>query len=396
MDLDQRKLDAIDKKRSNSFNWRGQFTPEFIEYLLDIYSKPNNVIADPFSGSGTVLSEAIRKNLSCIGYEVNPSAYYMSKFYEYAKCTSKEREDIVNVITIKVNSALKKIPANQPLYIDGGNYMECYQNLLKFATTITEKTDEYYLSFILNVLFLSEKDKKMSIEASIKKSMAYVSGLLMDLPYTQCNIIAKLGDARNMGVEHKNEVDLIITSPPYINVFNYHQNYRGIIECLGFNVLKVAESEIGSNRKHRSNRFKTVVQYAIDMGHTIYNTSFALKKGGKMVFIVGRVSTVRKTPFYNSEIIRDIVSAIPSLEIESWSERQFGNRYGECIKEDIICISKNSLDRIIDLSVFEQIGMKHIEAALQYAPNEMKEGLLSILNKKESIFESPIYNKLCN
>jgi hypothetical protein len=37
------------------------------------------------------------------------------------------------------------------------------------------------------------------------------------------------------------------------------------MEVLGFDILKVAASEIGSNRRNRGNRFITVIQYALDM-----------------------------------------------------------------------------------------------------------------------------------
>ena len=33
--LDQTRLDVSEKSRSNLFSWRGQFTPQFVEYLLD-------------------------------------------------------------------------------------------------------------------------------------------------------------------------------------------------------------------------------------------------------------------------------------------------------------------------------------------------------------------------
>jgi hypothetical protein len=62
------------------------------------------------------------------------------------------------------------------------------------------------------------------------------------------------------------EAELIVTSPPYINVFNYHQNHRAILELLGFDLAATsAASELGSNRKNRGNRFRTVIQYALDM-----------------------------------------------------------------------------------------------------------------------------------
>lgn len=389
--LEQNRLDVIHKQRSNFFNWKGQFTPEFIEYLLECYANENSVIADPFSGSGTVLSEAIRKNMSCIGFEVNPSAFFMSKFYEYAMYTEDERHKLYNDFRGTIGFYFNGLPNDMMVYVDSPDYRASYANLINFSTKIAKNLDFKHVPFMINVLFLCEKDKKLTLKESLTKNIIYIRDLFFGLPYAKKSVIANLGDARSLGLKYKNVVDLIITSPPYINVLNYHQNYRGIVECFGYDILKVAASEIGSNRKHRSNRFKTVVQYAIDMGHTLYNTSMALKIGGRMIFVVGRESMVRKTPFYNSKIIEDIVNVIPSLQIESLNERKFGNRYGECIKEDIITIIKNGKDTDIDFKAFERIGMNHIKNALSYADSVLEVDLLAILSKKELVTESPIY-----
>lgn len=390
--LEQNKLDVVHKCRSNYFNWKGQFTPEFIEYLLDCYANEDSVVADPFSGSGTVLAEAIKKGLTCVGFEINPSAYFMSKFYEYAMCTKEERNIIFNDLTRFIASYLDGIAESKMVYVEGKDYRESYANLIEFSSYIAKYIDKKMMPLMINILFLCEKDKRMTLSNAIQKNMKYMKDLLLSLPYTSKSVMANLGDARNIGLNHQNNIDLIITSPPYINVFNYHQNYRGIIECFGYDILKVANSEIGSNRKHRSNRFKTVVQYAMDMGHTIYNASTALKVGGKMILVVGRESMVRKTPFYNSMIIRDIINLIPCLQIESINTRQFGNRYGELIDEDIIVVQKCSENINIHINVFEYVGLKHITNALSYADKSLELDLRSILNKKELILESPIFN----
>lgn len=390
--LEQNKLNVVHKCRSNYFNWKGQFTPEFIEYLLDCYANEDSVVADPFSGSGTVLAEAIKKGLTCVGFEINPSAYFMSKFYEYAMCTKEERNIIFNDLTRFIASYLDGIAESKMVYVEGKDYRESYANLIEFSSYIAKYIDKKMMPLMINILFLCEKDKRMTLSNAIQKNMKYIKDLLLSLPYTSKSVMANLGDARNIGLNHQNNIDLIITSPPYINVFNYHQNYRGIIECFGYDILKVANSEIGSNRKHRSNRFKTVVQYAMDMGHTIYNASTALKVGGKMILVVGRESMVRKTPFYNSMIIKDIINLIPCLQIESINTRQFGNRYGELIDEDIIVVQKCSEDINIHINVFEYVGLKHITNALSYADKSLELDLRSILNKKELILESPIFN----
>ena len=152
--LEQNRLDVVHKQRSNFFNWKGQFTPEFIEYLLDCYAKPESIVADPFSGSGTVLSESIRKGLVCIGYEVNPSAYFMSKFYEYAMYTEEERMKLYNVLRAEIGLTVNNMPPNVPVYIDSPDYRTSYVNLINFSKSVAQNVDFKMIPFMVNVLFL--------------------------------------------------------------------------------------------------------------------------------------------------------------------------------------------------------------------------------------------------
>ncbi|MEM6830330.1 MAG: DNA methyltransferase, partial [Bacteroidota bacterium] len=96
MNLIQEKLDVQQKKRSNIFNWRGQFTPEFVEYILDCANlQPNALVADPFAGSGTVLIESAIKGYSSVGFEINPAAYQMASFYRYSILNLAQRHELL-------------------------------------------------------------------------------------------------------------------------------------------------------------------------------------------------------------------------------------------------------------------------------------------------------------
>lgn len=392
-DLQQDMLDVTQKLRSNIFNWKGQFTPQFVEYMLSCYTDENSVVADPFLGSGTVLSESIRKGLSCVGFEVNPSAYYMASFFEYALMNDAERYDVISEVEELIKSLLSGYSDNDMIYNNSSDYRESYCNLLNFASKLAVLSSAKNKSLLLNILFLSEKDKKKTLKESIMANFEKMKNNLQTLPHGIQTIKANLGDARSIGCTYENCIDFILTSPPYINVFNYHQNYRGIIESFGYDVLSVANSEIGANRKHRSNRFKTVVQYAIDMGQTLQSCSKALKVGGRMVFVVGRISTVRGTFFQNSRIIKEIVDKIPSLVLEEENSRQFTNRYGENIIEDILTIKKVNTEDLSDSALFEEIGYKQLECALHHVKDDVKQDILDILNGKRDIQMSPIYSK---
>ena len=365
----------------------------YVRTSSPVFALTVSVVADPFLGSGTVLSESIRKGLSCVGFEVNPSAYYMASFFEYALMNDAERYDVISEVEELIKSILSGYSDNDMIYNNSSDYRESYCNLLNFASKLAVLSSAKNKSLLLNILFLSEKDKKKTLKESIMANFEKMKNNLQTLPHGIQTIKANLGDARNIGCTYENCIDFILTSPPYINVFNYHQNYRGIIESFGYDVLSVANSEIGANRKHRSNRFKTVVQYAIDMGQTLQSCSKALKVGGRMVFVVGRISTVRGTYFQNSRIIKEIVDKIPSLVLEEQNTRQFTNRYGENIIEDILTIKKVNTEDLSDSALFEEIGYKQLECALHHVKDDVKQDILDILNGKRDIQMSPIYSK---
>ncbi len=46
--IPEQLLNIADKKRSNLFTWRGQFSPQLIEAILKAYCLPNSIILDPF------------------------------------------------------------------------------------------------------------------------------------------------------------------------------------------------------------------------------------------------------------------------------------------------------------------------------------------------------------
>jgi methylase of polypeptide subunit release factors len=291
MELTQNKLDVTQKKRSNIFNWRGQFTPEFVEYIIDtIELNENSVIADPFVGSGTVLIEAFKENYPSIGFEINPAAYHMAKFYEYANLTLSERQSFVFKVTEKIQTVTSNLNG-QLVYTTSDSYRNSYREFIKISKKLSELSDNDDQSFIMNVLFASEKNKKMTIKESLYKSLSFFENTLFNLPFNNCSIQVHNLDARLIGKLYLEKVDLIITSPPYINVFNYHQNHRAVTEAFDYNILGVAHSEFGSNRKNRGNRLLTVVQYVMDMEQSLESFWNCLKPKGKMVLVLGKEST---------------------------------------------------------------------------------------------------------
>ena len=336
-EIDQALLDIDVKKRSNLFAWNGQFSPQFVETLLVHYAKDGDYVADPFLGSGTVLYECARRGLSAYGIELNASAYLMAKIYEFVNVSNKDREKLISRIDLQM-AELSKMDGDASL-----------NQIVKVAKTDKDAHVRIVLSAL--VVLLDVYNNKMSHEL-IEKKWNGLKGILLGLPRSENEIKVEMGDARQMSLKD-GSVDLIVTSPPYINVFNYHQKYRRSVELLGYDVLKIARSEFGSNRKNRGNRFLTVIQYCIDMAIALCEAGRTCKQGARLIYVVGRESKVLGVSFCNSELIFLIATEMLGYKCLLRQERAFKNRYGQNIVEDILHFSRGARVRN-DIDVVEK------------------------------------------
>lgn len=386
------KLNVCKKMRSNPFSWRGQFTPELIEYLLNVHAFPGFLVADPFSGSGTVLLESLERKLDVVGCEINPAAYAMSKFFEVGSSTSADKE--------RLCSKLEQIILNLDVGTDqliyqkekSSNYRDAYENFINFSKSVLQKYDsKYELVLILNILFKMENYRKLTISQAWSKAYSEICAFLHSLHESSSTVSAVLSDARNLHEHIDRKVDLIITSPPYINVFNYHQNHRIIMELLDFDILTVAHSEFGSNRKNRGNRFLTIIQYSLDMAQTLLSMRKSISNSGKIILIIGRESNVKKTPFYNGKIIEDICYKTNLFSISDTSERFFNNKFGITIYEDIFTLEPKNIDNNTEKHA-RTVASFHLKDALKRVHQDSQIDLKKAIELVDSVSSSPIYN----
>jgi len=331
-EIPQSLLNIESKDRSNPFPWNGQFSPQLVEVLLKTYAASNAVVLDPFAGSGTVLYEAGRKGLSAIATEINPAAYLMTSIYEMMNLELHRREEIV----FQVDSLIRQaFPENLPLFFSTTLNLteETIKNiLLSFQTLLSDRLARRLLqSLIIRLDFYQSGLNDEKVLTVWNKMRTFIQGL----PYSESRIEIHHCDARAIPIPSET-VDLVITSPPYINVFNYHQQYRASTEAMGWDVLTVAKSEIGSNRKNRGNRFLTVIQYCLDLAQVLKHLASFLRTSGRAIFVVGRESRVRGVPFFNGEIVSALGTKCAGFNLKLRQERVFKNRFGEMIYEDIL------------------------------------------------------------
>jgi len=392
--IPQARLDLVNRYRTSLFPWRGQFSPEFIELMLTEYTSSDSVVADPFVGSGTTLFEAARKSLTCFGAEINPAAVVMARTVRFVNLELFERESYIR-------SAQTIIEKHLPIRYIGdlfsslegqiGSNLPPIEDSIKAMLREASREPLVYAIIANTIIQFMESDGEKSPDAffyAFKKHRTIIE----QLSYSQNPSTVFHCDARALPFDD-DSIDFIVTSPPYINVFNYHQNYRPAMELMAWNILTVARSEFGSNRKNRGNRFLTVVQYTIDMLQALLEMRRIIRPSGRIVIVIGRESAVRGFSFQNGKIVAALAVGGANLRLDIRQERKFKTRFGKMIYEDILHFVP-SVETPPVLDNFAYCLAQHIlSEAVGKATDDVRTDILAAIHKTLTIQASPYFSK---
>lgn len=279
------------------------YSKEFIESILDeLDYKPTNVL-EPFSGSGTTALELQFKDITCTSFEVSPfmhllssvklyNEYNLQKFNETLASIKKILNDLPKKVknirnveripfgrTVVKTSKLKKWNFNDDSmdgildikyaisFIEDAAYRDLFRivlasilleisNLFRNGKCLSYKKDwqtrKLYTRLDVHKLFLTKLEEIIKQDIEI---LEYISKEYSVNNYQQLHF----GDVRtNILKLADNSVDLIITSPPYLNSRDYTDIYM-----LELKVLDLVKSH-EDLRKLRKKTIRSHVQVKLD------------------------------------------------------------------------------------------------------------------------------------
>jgi hypothetical protein len=161
------------------------------------------------------------------------------------------------------------------------------------------------------------------------------------------------------------------------------------MELLGEDVLDVAKSEFGSNRKNRGNRFLTVVQYCLDLHSALSEAYRVIKDTGRVIFVVGRESRVLGVPFQNGSLVASLAEMV-GFKLSIRQERKFRNMFGELIYEDILHFLPSSGASLVDES--RDLSIQALREGLEGNPSiAAKRALKEAIELAQGVKQSPIF-----
>jgi len=337
-------------------------------------------------GSGTVLVEAARLGFPVHGYEVNPAAFLLGRVYELCNLAAAERRDLLDEAEAILTRA-RPAAFELPLFRREADAVSLPDNGSDWVRASSDPRVRILLEALVVLL-----DGDAAGDNEFANTWSTIREIVVSLPFTKTPVRALLGDARSLSLPD-GAIDFVLSSPPYINVFNYHHNSRAGIESLGWRPLVVARSEIGSNRKFRQNRFLTVVQYCIDMSLALAELRRVCNDSARVILILGRESNVHKTAFYNGQILETLATEVVGLRIHLKQERVFVNRFGQDIYEDILHLSSLPDDyrptRVI-VECARAVAKDVLAEAAERTPSDRERYLQDAISRAAQIDASPI------
>lgn len=253
-----------------------RFIPQIPSTFIKLFTKEGETVLDPMCGCGTTLVEALLHNRNAIGNDLNPLAALISK----VKTTLISEEEF-RYFNLKLERLTKK---EMLLGVQAINQVlleikqEGYGKLYDFGRVALSASVWSVKNGNVEDLFKLFRSKV----SSMQREMLAMAKAIKSVP--EIKVLCQ--DATKLEVE-SGSVDLIITSPPYVNALDYHRIHKHSMLLLGMDFTLFKKNEIGGHSRFASNRFRLLSKYLADMLRCMIEMNRVLKKGKFCVIVVG-------------------------------------------------------------------------------------------------------------
>ncbi|MBU1626377.1 site-specific DNA-methyltransferase [bacterium] len=349
-----------------------KFFPELPRWLIRRYSKNNDLILDPFSGSGTTNLEALLNNRHSVGIDVDP----FSKFLAKVKVTPLPREELKSAKTRILETIVKYNPRKVTEkdipkfpYRDNWFNKEIIYELSHIKKTIEtldyhESIKNFFLVCFSSIIRAVSNADNNCTRTVIRKRLnkivlptdalrMFSENVLINSPKAEdfseiCprNIRVEFtanSDARKIEFDD-NTFDLALTSPPYVNAVDYPRTHQLEMYWLGLassSLTPLKKKHIGTesvssidyNKYHKTgfNEADNIIakifekdrrrafiayRYIMDMHKNLSEVYRVIKTGARYVIVVGN-NKIRGEIFENWKYIMKMAEDV-GFRVESY------------------------------------------------------------------------------
>lgn len=283
-----------------------KFIPQIPSKAISTWSKPGDLVYDPFCGCGTTLLEASLLGRRSIGTDNNAVAILISKAKIAWYPVAAQR--ILEQFLTNFDNNLSKVRSRRNLGPSPGAVeywfsVEVMDRLSAIKGLIAETPEPAQTLLMATFSSIIVRVSYQDSDTRYARVPRIVSGEDVDLAFKQklARVIesipsvraagramshAILADACEVPFIEDSSVDFIVTSPPYLNAYDYHKYHRQRLHWIDGDVEFARDFEIGSHDQFTKPN-ATPEQYFLDMSDCFSEWHRILKPGAHCLVVIG-------------------------------------------------------------------------------------------------------------
>jgi SAM-dependent methyltransferase len=348
--------------------YSGKFIPQIAAEAIELLTEPDDLVLDPFCGSGTTLLEAAVRRRRSIGVDLNPVATLVARVkttpVDARALRSLEQQFADLMPTRDYGTLWDRV---QPDFRETTQPPSAWQakwfapralEELVHTKRIIDALDDPAIQAIAlvafsdilrrssnahqgypNLMFDKHRGDPPSPIALFKRRLRSVVSAVAILPYDVTSAYVPsviLGQAQHIPLADCS-VDAVITHPPYVGSIPYAEYHELSLRWLGHDPKEVDRSLTGGLRQ----RPDVLERYERDMAAILEETWRVLRDGGKLFMLLGR-PTVRGRAIDLPAIATDLASEANLTPIATGRRRGSNRRANKMTEEILLVFEKQS------------------------------------------------------
>lgn len=288
-------------------SYPARFIPQIPLTFIKLFTREGETVLDPMCGCGTTLVEAFLNNRNSIGNDFNPLATLITKVkvtlipdteFKYLKEKLRKMKRCLDLDYKRIDKRIESLPNRKISKIFNRVVISKLEVIRETLLEIKEEGghDDIYdlgrVALSSTIWSLVENGGGLNVDElflkkvnSMEKELKKMSKIVKKTP--KVKVIT--GDARRLEVE-SNSVDLIVTSPPYVNALDYYRVHMYNMLWLGMDFDLFKKHEIGAHSHFIYNRFRLLSEYLGDMLRAMIEMNRVLKENKLCIIVVGNSS----------------------------------------------------------------------------------------------------------
>ena len=319
---------ALDYTLQQLAPYIGRMKTSMARSLVLRHTNEEDLVVDPFCGSGVVALEAVAAGRGVVAGDWNPYAVLITQAKLFApKSLARAKAQLARrweaSRALVRNQDLRRVPRWVRVFF----HPETLRNALAFRDACMEADDHFLLACLLGILH-HERPGFLSYPSShlvpYLRSRKYPRDVFPDMYQPRdvyCRMEAKVlrtyrrpigialrkrrvfhGDARQF--PRVRGIDAVITSPPYMNELEYVRDNRLRIWFL----LGHLPTGLDLGHRNRTAAFKDL------LGSVCGRLASSVNAGGVFVLVVGEATRGRGVPGQTSSVTEELFSEHPHLK----------------------------------------------------------------------------------